>query len=298
MMRFAPFPPYDFAPTLHGARFLFTMGMAHNGAFRRVIHVGEALALVEVTSLGTVDTPQLEARLLAAKGTVDEAALWAKVARVLNIGADLKPFYTAAASEPVLAETIRLLYGLHSLQADSLFEALLLTMTEQQISLKMAHAAQRWLLEWSGESIPYKGETYYAFPAAERIAQATVADLTPLKITFGRMQRMIDLAQAITSGQFDLEALRDQPAEVAYRGLMAISGVGHWTAAWTLVRAQGKYPYVGSADVGLRAAVNTYYHGLSGRADVKQVEQTFALYGAFEGIAAYYTLTRWAFERY
>jgi len=194
----------------------------------------------------------------------------------------------------LLAQTVQVLYGLHSLQADSLFEALALTIIEQQIALRMAQTAERWLLVWGGESITYEGEVYYAFPHPEQIAAAAVADLTPLKITFMRMQRLIDLARVAES----LEALRDQPAEIAYAGLIGFKGVGHWTVAWTLVRAQGQYPYVGVSDVALRAAVNAYYFGLPGRADVPLVDQTFAQYGEFAGIAAYYTLARWAFARY
>ena len=297
-MQYAPNPPYDFARTLEGARTLFVAGHVLGDKYRRTLRVGNALALVEITSSGTDDAPQLEARLLSATGVVNGAALYEKVARVLNVGSDLKPFYAAAAADPVLAQTVERLYGLHSLQADTMFEALLLTMIEQQIALKMAQAAERWLLAWGGESLTYEGETYYAFPGPERIASATVADLTPLKITFGRMQRMIDLSQRIVSGQFDLEALRDQPAEVAYHHLLALPGVGHWTATWTLFRAQGYINYVGSTDVALQAAVNHFYHGLKGRADVKLVEQTFARYGDFAGMAAYYTQTRWAFEKY
>ena len=56
--------------------------------------------------------------------------------------------------------------------------------------------------------------------------------------------------------------------------------------------------HVGVADVALRAAVNRYYFGLPGRADVALVDRTFAQYGAFSGIAAYYTLMRWAAEKY
>lgn len=297
-MRLYPNPPYDFARTLEGARTLFVAGHVHQGAYRRALRVGTALALVEITSAGTVDAPQLEARLLASRGSVDQAALHAKIARVLNIGSDLAPFYAAASADPILTQTVERLYGLHSLQADTVFEALLLTMIEQQIALKMAQAAERWLLAWGGDALTYEGETYYAFPAPQCLASATVADLMPLKITFGRMQRMIDLAQRITGGQYDLEALRDQPAADAYRQLLPLPGVGHWTATWTLFRAQGRIDYVGSTDVALQAAVNHFYHGLKGRAEVRQVEQTFARYGEFAGMAAYYTQTRWAFEKY
>ncbi len=297
-MEFSPSPPYDFARTVAAARFLFVLGRSHGNAYRRVLRMGEALALVEISSAGTVDAPLLRAEVLASTGAVSEAALRAKLAQVLNLGSDLTPFYAAAAHDSALARTVEGLYGLHSLQADSVLEALFLTIIEQQIALKMAQTAQRWLLEWGGARIDYAGETYYAFPSAAKFAAATVPDLTPLKITFGRMQRMIDLAQMAHSGQLDLEALRQQPTDTAYRQLVALPGVGHWTAAWTLFRAQGRAAYVGASDVALRAAVNAYYYGASGRADVGQVEQIFAQYGAFAGLAAYYTMMRWAFERF
>ena len=118
--------------------------------------------------------------------------------------------------------------------------------------------------------------------------------MTPLKITFARMQRLIDVARAAES----LEALRDQPTETAYQALVGLKGVGHWTASWTLIRAQGHYAYVGAADVALRAAVNHYYFGERGRAAVPLVDETFARYGAYSGVAAFYTLMRWAAERY
>ena len=293
-MKFFPIAPYDFARTIEAGRTLFAMTAVVDGALRRMVRVGRSMVLIEVRGSGTMMDPQLEARILAANGAVDEAALWAKVRRILNLQADLKPFYSLAQADPVLAQTVALNYGLHSLQADSVFEALALTMIEQQIALKMAQIAERWLLAWGGESLVYEGETYYAFPRPEQIAAASVDDLTPLKITFARMQRMIDLAKIAET----LEALRDQPAEIAYEALIGYKGVGHWTAAWTLIRAQGHTTHVGAADVALRAAVNRYYFGQNGRADVPVVAQTFAQYGKFSGIAAYYTIMRWAAEKY
>jgi len=293
-MKFFPISPYDFARTIQAGRVLSVMTSIVDGAYRRVVRVKDTLVLIEVASEGTTDAPELEARILAANSSVDEAALWAKVRRILNVEADLKPFYALAQADPVLAQTVTMLYGLHSLQADSLFEALGLTIIEQQITLKLAQTAERWLLTWGGESLVYEGEIYYAFPRPEQIAAASVDDLLPLKITRGRMQRLIDLAQVAET----LEVLRDQPAEIAYETLIGFKGVGHWTAAWTLVRAQGYTTYVGAADVALRAAVNSYYFGQSGRADVPIVAETFAQYGKFSGIAAFYTMMRWAAEKY
>ncbi len=298
-----PLPPYDFARTVEASRHLYAMGERRSDVYRRAIHVSaghsaDALALIEVASVGTVDDPALDLRLLASRGAVDPAALEAKARRVFNLADDLKPFYAYARTIPALWATVEPLYGLHTLQADSVFEGLALTIIEQQIALRMAQTAERWLLAWADELISYDGTVYYAFPRPAQIAAATLADLTPLKITFARMQRLIDVAQAIVAGDLDLEALRDQPVEQVYAALVALKGVGHWTAAWTITRALGVYGYVGAADVALRAAVNHYYYGVTGRADRALVDQTFAAHGSFDGIAAFYTLMRWAGDRY
>jgi DNA-3-methyladenine glycosylase II len=296
-----PRPPYDFALTARAARYYSVLGRAleWNGSvvYRRALRCGAAIALVELTSVGTIEQPRVLARLLASAGAVDQAALTRQLERLLNLDSDRAPFY-AAAADPALRATIERLYGLSAFQAGSLFEALAITMIEQQIALRMAQQAERWLIEQLGESLSYEGETYAVFPAPERIAALTVDDLRPLKITFQRMARLIALAQSAASGSLDLEEIRALPLDEAYAAVRAIPGVGHWTAAWALLRACGHYLYFGSADVALRAAVNAYHFGAEGRAAALAVDELFARYRPHDGIAAYYTLMRWAFDRY
>mgnify|MGYP005843698215 CR=1 FL=1 len=293
-----PQPPYDFARTIHAARYTYTLGAIKGDAYRRLLHVGHGLALVEVRSFGAVDAPGLEARLLASSGEVDAAALRRAVRRLMNVEADLQPFYADAQGHDALRETVARHYGLHALQADTMFEAAALTIIEQQIALLTAQKAERWLAQTYGDSLTYDGETYYSFPTAARIAALTVSDLTPLKITFRRMQVLIDLAQLAVSGVLDLEGLRDGTPTDAYRALMAVKGIGHWTASWSITRGLGAFAYVGSSDVALQAAVNRYFYDLPGRATPALVDATFARFGAFAGAAAFYVLLRWASERY
>ena len=172
------------------------------------------------------------------------------------------------------------------------------TIIEQQISWTTAQKAQRWLVEWVGNKLEYAGQTYYAFPTAAQIAAMTVDDLKPLKITFKRMALMIDLAGQVVSGQLDLEGLRDVSPAEAYKRLLAIKGIGHWTAAVTLERAFGHTDWVAYNDVVLQAATNRYLLGGSGRIPPELVAQTFAQYGEHAGLAARYTMFRWVFEQY
>ena len=289
-------PPYNFALTTEVARFYSVLGRRHGSAYRRTLRVGDRLTLIEISDAGTPEAPQLQARVLA--GAVEQDALQQALARMLNLHVDFTPFYEFARTDPILWNTVQRLYGLHTFASDSMFEALVMCIIEQQISLRMAHAAERALLAWAGESIDYEGETYYAFPTPERLAAATVDDLKPMKITFQRMARILDIARNVAEGTLDLEGLRHLPPDEAYTTLRQIKGVGHWTAIWTMIKGMGYYGNFGSADVGLRAAVNRYYFGQSGKAARDVVDSLLARYAPFDGFAAFHTLMRWALEMY
>ncbi|MCS7072469.1 MAG: hypothetical protein NZM00_13260, partial [Anaerolinea sp.] len=164
--------------------------------------------------------------------------------------------------------------------------------------LKQAQIAERWLIATYGDPVAGADAPVRAFPTPERIAALTVDDLRPLKITFIRMARLIDLARQIADGRLDLEALRDQPFDDAYARIRQIAGVGHWTAAWAFIRARGDFLPLGRADVALRAAVNHYAHGQRGRIAVEALDAYFRPFGAWAGLAQFYLLMRWALERY
>ncbi|MDX2140004.1 MAG: hypothetical protein SF123_18100 [Chloroflexota bacterium] len=293
-----PLPPYDFTLTAQASRSYCIAHQWHDEALWRVLRIGGGLALARVTSSGTTDAPSLHAEIVATSGAVDEVGTAASLRHWLALDSDMRPFYAAVQGDAPMMETVARLRGLHILRTDTLFEALMVTIIEQQIALSAAQKAERWLLHTYGERIHHDGHDYYAFPTAETIASLSIEAMTPLKITFIRMRRMIAIAQAIADGRLDLEALRHQPPEISYRALVALNGIGHWTAAWTMIRALGVFLYVGSADVALRAAVNHYWRGERGRASRDDTDTHFATYGTYAGLASVYTLMRWAFDRY
>lgn len=288
-----PTPPYDFAAMLAVLeRFHPVMDIVRNGEYWRALHVGGQVALVRVRSQGTVNAPLLEVHLAA--GGADNTLLLRQLRHILSADEDLNPFYAYAMSDAALWETVAPLRGLRLIRSASVFEALAVTVIEQQIALLTAQRAERWLVEWAGNSVSYEGERYYAFPTPSQIAAAEVADLIPLKITFRRMQLLIDLAR----GELDMESLCTLDTATAYERLVSLRGVGHWTAAWTLTRGVSGHYAVGHNDVALQAAVNRYFYGHPGRTTSEIVSETFARYGAYAGVAAFYILMRWVFDRY
>lgn len=295
-MNFSLHTPCDIELSIRATTYYSAFGHIHSGAYRRLIRAGGGVALVEFAR-GS-EPYNIRASILGSRGTIDDAVLASHIAHIVNADTRHAPFYAFASAHPRLQHVIQPLVGLHNFRFEHFFDALCVTIIEQQISLRAAQLAERWICRWGGESLDYHGTTYFTFPSPQRLAQATPDDLTPTKITFIRMRALIGLAQAVTTAQLDLDALRTVPFAVAYPALIALKGVGHWTAAWSIIRTLGHFLYIGRADVALRSAVNRYFFDQTGRADPDVMDDLFASFGEYDGIAAYYTIMRYAFEKY
>src|SRR5581483_2554592 len=111
-----------------------------------------------------------EVRIEAAPGGVDVEPLDDEtrpiVSKLLGAGFELEPFYVWAAEQPVLGELVVRLAGLRPPLAPDPFEALVTSISAQQVSLFAAFAVRNRLIERFG--IP-AGHAY-GFPPRERIA--------------------------------------------------------------------------------------------------------------------------------
>lgn len=300
---FTPNPPYDFDLLLAVlSRYHPALDVVRDGAYFRALRAGDAPVVVRVTSHGIPTTPQVHVEIAAGiVNNVDRAALIATLRHMLNIAGNRTTFRALAADDPTLRETLRLLGGLPAPRMTSVYEALITTTVEQQISLSAAVKGVAYLVAWGRGVVEYESMRLGLLPTPEQLAAATEADLTPTKITFRRMRLLIDLAAQIADGRLPIETLRDMPPADAYRLLTSIKGVGHWTAAWTLIKGVGYHGYVFENDVALQSAVGHYFYGLTGRAarvSPGQVIDTFARFGDYAGEAAYYTIMRWLIEHY
>jgi DNA-3-methyladenine glycosylase II len=294
-----PTPPYDFPLLLNIlSRYAHpTLDIVWQGAYWRVLRAGSGLALVRVSSVGTVEEPALTVALMATQGDVDADAILPALHTVLPLQGAPAAFYAYAQADARLWSVVEPLYGMPDIRSATLFESLMQAIIEQQIAWVAAQKAQRWLVEWADNRIDYDGRSFYAFPSPAQMAAAVVDDLLPLKITFKRMALMIDLAQRMTQGELNLESLAGCSAEAAYGQLTGLKGIGHWTAAVALQRAYG-HGWVAHNDVALQAACNRYFHGGKGRIPAEQLIATFAAYDPYAAQVAGYTLLRWVLDEY
>lgn len=218
--------------------------------------------------------------------------------RCLGLDRDLSEFYSLAQRDAELRPVVEPLVGLPLFCSESVFEALVTLIIEQHIAWKSALRAQRELLRLVGCAAQTGQMAVFDFPSPARLARASQAELKPLKITNMRIDLIIAIAAAVDRGELDLEGIRRLSPPQAYKRLIAIKGVGHWTASNVIGRALGRYPYVSQNDVALQAAARHYFHDEAGQKSAAQVSETLKRYGEYAGMAGHFTLLRWVLDRY
>ena len=228
----------------------------------------------------------------------EHARVEAASRRILGLDRDLGAFYSMARRHEQLWRLIEPLHGLPIFCSETVFEALITLIIEQHISWKSALRSQSCLLRLLSPCTSVAGGRIYDFPGPSKLAGATRGMLKPLKITNRRIDQIIDTAAAVAGGQLDLEAIDAMPAEQAYQSLLALKGVGPWTAGNVIGRATGKYPHLSQGDVALQAAVRRYFHADKGEKSARQVRDTLAPFAEYAGLAGHFTLLRWVLDNY
>jgi DNA-3-methyladenine glycosylase II len=288
-----PVPPYDF--TL--STWIFSSGdpqirKSERGRFWQVIRIGEKLALSEVSSGGTTNHPVLKVKLSSEKPLSPSEGERAGevISRILNLNDYLTPFYQAIRSDPPLHGLTKRLRGLKVPMTLSVFEAMVDSIIEQQISLAVARTLEARLTKMFGDPLEIEGQTYYAFPVPERIASGKPEQFRACGLSAMKGEYIRNLAEQIKRGELQLERLRDiSDSEQIIRDLTKLKGVGRWTAELTILRGMHRLDAIPADDLGLRRAIAGRYQ-LNERIDSDEVRKIAEKWGAWKGLAAYYLL--------
>jgi DNA-3-methyladenine glycosylase II len=196
-----------------------------------------------------------EVRITEAPGGVDVDPLSPEIDPVVRklLGAefDLDAFYAFAATDPVLAGLTDELRGLRPPIAVEPFETLVTAISAQQVSLRAAFAIRNRLIERFGVRVGHA----YAFPTRERLAVADSQEL----FTLGFSRRKADYVTGLARSDLDLHALAPLPDDEVKAALIALPGIGEWTADWFLARHLARPRAWPAGDLGVRKAVSRFY---------------------------------------
>jgi DNA-3-methyladenine glycosylase II len=130
------------------------------------------------------------------------------------------------------------------------YGALVRSIVGQQLSTKAARAIYGRLTEYFGGHTPSPQEVLAADPDEMRAA----AGLSRAKVSFLR-----SLAEHVLEGSLELERLDDLPDDEVIAELVAVKGLGTWTAHMFLMFHLGRPDVLAVGDLGIRRAVMIRY---------------------------------------
>jgi 3-methyladenine DNA glycosylase/8-oxoguanine DNA glycosylase len=258
-----PFPePYDFDLSTERFRVfgpdlanLWVDGVLHRAVGGREVRIAAAPGGVDVDPLDDLTRPGVE-KLLGRELDVDSFTAW-------------------AASQPVLDEIVPRLRGLRPPLSPDPFESLVTSITAQQVSLHAAFAIRSRFVERLGTRVG----SVFAFPTRDRVASATENELFELGFSRMKAEYTVGLARA----DLDLDGLASLPDDEVRATLVAVRGLGPWTAEWFLARHLARPRAWPAGDLALRKAVSLFYGS-----DVYELGPRL---DPFQNLSAHYLLT-------
>jgi DNA-3-methyladenine glycosylase II len=164
--------------------------------FWQIIRINGKLILATVESEGTVDEPKLFAELKSDKAlTQDDAERAEEALSVLfSLNFDLTPFYEETKADNTISSITQRLWGLKSPTTHTAFEALIDSIVEQQISLKVANSIENKLTKWFGDALSIDGEVYCVHPTPQKLASVGFDEIRQC----GLSQRKAEYIQGIS----------------------------------------------------------------------------------------------------
>lgn len=259
-----PTAPYDFELTAgqpnHSRDQEFKTEDYLDGNYLRLLDLGDKVALARVASSGSVDDPELTVSLTGDDLTdADAEKADRQISWLLGCDQDLRPFYDSVANDPTLCNVVEEFYGYHNTRTASVFEALVQAVMGQQIATAVARIVRNLLIQHYGVRASIEDREWYAFPRVETLAKTEVADLRQLKLSVRKSEYIQGIARVALESPDGLEHMHDLPDEEVVKGMVALRGVGHWTAQWVLVRALARPDGFPIGDLALRRTVASLY---------------------------------------
>ena len=218
-------------------------GPAEPLGYRRTVRLAHGPATVGLSAGG-------DSSIALALDLDDQRDLAAAIAicrDLADLDADTPVIAAALAADPVLAALLAERPGLRIPGCADGFEMAVRAVLGQQVSVAAARTLANRIVARHGEPYDSTGPLTHLFPAAEQLAEA---DLDGLGITGARVRSIRALAGAVAGGELTLTRHTDRAA--ARAALLALPGIGPWTADYLGLRALGDPDAFPAGDLVLR----------------------------------------------
>jgi len=228
-------PPYDWEGTLAflRGRCIREVEFVTDDSYARTVRIGKHTGWVRVKH-----APQKNALLVEFTHSLVPVlpALLGRLRNLFDLAARPALIAVHLGKDELLKKSVETHPGLRVPGAFDGFEMAIRAILGQQITVKAATTIACRFAEAFGEEIRTPiPELSKLSPLASKVAAATIDDVAKLGIVSARSASIISLAKAYHSGSLILDAGSNPEATIAK--LVALPGIGQWTAHYIAMRA-------------------------------------------------------------
>lgn len=258
--------------------------------FWQVLRVNNKLIYISIESSGAVEEPELNVELKSNENISEEDKESVRniVSKMFNLDFDLMFFYKAVKNDKIMSKLIKALYGLKTPTTQIVFESLVDSIVEQQISLKAAHSIERKMIKKIGSSLNIGSNIYYVYPTPNQLNNASSDELRECGLSYRKAEYIKDISKLIISGKLDLEKFKEyKNIDEIIDELCRIRGIGKWTAELTVIRGLGGLDSFPADDIGIRRVISHYYCN-DKKISAEEARKIASKWEKWKGLAAFY----------
>jgi AraC family transcriptional regulator of adaptative response / DNA-3-methyladenine glycosylase II len=254
-LRVAVRAPYDAADLLDFLRLRVVRGVEAAGVdwYARTLSLPHGHGRVRLSADVTGTAVEALRCELEVADLRDVGAAVERCRRLVDADCDPVAVDDALGDDPALAPLVRRRPGLRVPGHVDGHEVAVRAVLGQQVSVAGAATVAARLTEQAGVALPAGDlcpELTHAFPAADAVA---ALDPEQLPMPRARGRALVGLCEALAAGDIPLDRSADR-ADVRSR-LLALPGIGPWTADYVAMRALGHPDVFLPTDVGVRHAL-------------------------------------------
>ncbi|MGE3856658.1 MAG: DNA-3-methyladenine glycosylase [Dehalococcoidia bacterium] len=195
-----------------------------------------------------------------------------------------KAYAHLRAADPVLAGLIEAHGPYRPRPAMDHYESLLRTILFQQLAGAAARTIQRRWLALYGDG-PAGGEGRY--PTPEELLATSDEAFRAAGVSRQKAGYMRSLAEHVVSGDLDFAGIEALPDDEVARRLVAVKGLGEWSAHMFLMFQLGRPDVLPTGDLGVRIGMGLAY-GLGAPATVAEARAIGEAWAPYRSVGSWY----------
>ncbi|MDG5786137.1 DNA-3-methyladenine glycosylase [Evansella sp. AB-P1] len=216
--------------------------------------INEKPVVVRLQQIGTVEAPIFRIVTFTNIEKAEEAEVFCQLERIFHWDVPLEDVYHYF-KETDLGALFERYRGTPFVCDFNLYGSLMKTIIHQQLNMAFAYELSKRFVMNFGQEI----DGVWFYPSPETVSKLKVEELRELQFSQRKAEYVIDTSKLIANNQLHLDSMRTLEDEEVIEKLVAIRGIGRWTAECFLMFGLGRMDLFPIQDIGIQNGLKKYF---------------------------------------